>query len=82
VTAQMVVPFLIAAGNVSSAWCTGRHWIAGWPILLATQLGFIAYAAVTAQPGFWVQNIAMAVIAVINWRRWYRQRRKTQLEVA
>jgi len=73
VTPQLIIPWIIAVGNVGSAFCTGRGWIAGWPILLITQLGFIAYAVVTGQLGFLLQNVAMAVIAVVNWHRWWNR---------
>jgi len=69
------VPWLLAAGNVSSAFCTGKGLNAGWVLLVLTQLAFILYAVLTGQPGFLLQNVAMIAIGVYNFVKW-RKRRK------
>lgn len=71
-TPESWVPYLLAAGNVGSALCTGRKLTVGWPLLIVTQVGFVAYALVTGQYGFIFQNIAMAAIGAYNWRKWKR----------
>lgn len=69
------VPWLLAAGNVSSAFCTGKGLNAGWVLLVLTQMAFILYAVITGQPGFLLQNVAMIAIGVYNFVKW-RKRRK------
>lgn len=69
------VPWLLAAGNVSSAFCTGKGLNAGWVLLVLTQMAFILYAVITGQPGFLLQNVAMIAIGVYNFLKW-RKRRK------
>jgi len=69
------VPWLLAAGNVSSAFCTGKGLNAGWALLVLTQLGFIVYALATGQPGFLLQNVAMIVIGVYNFIKWRKKRK-------
>lgn len=72
------VPWLLALGNVSSAFCTGKGLNAGWVLLVLTQLGFIVYALATGQPGFLLQNVAMIVIGVYNFVKWRRRERKKE----
>jgi len=74
------VPWLLAAGNVSSAFCTGKGLNAGWVLLVLTQLGFIVYAVMTGQPGFLLQNVAMIAIGVYNFMKWRRKERREQDE--
>jgi len=74
------VPWLLAAGNVSSAFCTGKELNAGWVLLVLTQLGFIVYAVMTGQPGFLLQNVAMIAIGVYNFMKWRRKERREQDE--
>jgi len=74
------VPWLLAVGNVSSAFCTGKGLNAGWVLLVLTQLGFIVYAVMTGQPGFLLQNVAMIAIGVYNFMKWRRKERREQDE--
>jgi hypothetical protein len=77
----MWVPWLLAAGNATSALLTGRRFIEGWYVLAATQLAFIAYAFATDQHGFVLQNVVMIGIATYNtwhWRKDYVQRHPKQ----
>ena len=66
------VPWALAAGNATSALLTGKGKLAGWPVLAATQLAFIAYAFATNQVGFILQNVVMIGIAVYNAWLWTR----------
>lgn len=75
------VPWVLAAGNVASAASTGRRLIVGWPLLIVTQVGFVAYAVATGQPGFILQNVAMCAIGALNWRRWHLEARQCERSV-
>lgn len=75
------VPWVLAAGNVASAASTGRRLIVGWPLLIVTQVGFVAYALATGQPGFVLQNVAMCTIGALNWRRWHVEARRDRRSV-
>lgn len=74
------VPWLLATGNVSSAFCTGKGLNAGWVLLVLTQLGFIVYAVATGQPGFLLQNVAMIAIGVYNFVKWRRREREKECQ--
>jgi len=67
------VPWVLGAGNATSAILTGSHRIAGWPVLVVTQLAFIAYATATQQTGFILQNYLMIGIGVFNTFEWMRK---------
>lgn len=67
------VPWLLATGNVSSAWLSGRRNKWGWALLVLTQLAFIVYAILTMQYGFLLQNLAMMAIGVYNYVVWTRE---------
>lgn len=74
------VPWLLAGGNVSSAFCTGKGLNAGWVLLVLTQLGFVVYALATGQPGFLLQNVAMIVIGVYNFIKWRKKNKKKEVQ--
>ena len=65
-------PWIIAAGNVSSIWLTSRGKVAGFVVLIPTQLAFVFYAVVTHQDGFVLQNVVMAFMAALGWRKWVK----------
>jgi hypothetical protein len=64
------LPWLLAMGNLSSIFLTGRGRLAGFVVLVPTQLTFAAYAAFTDQLGFVLQGVAMASMAGVGWYRW------------
>jgi len=64
------VPWLLAFGNVLSALLVGRGKRSGWGVMMVTQPAFVAYALITGQPGFMLQNIAMQGIASKNYLTW------------
>lgn len=70
------VPWVLAAGNATSALLTGRKYIQGWYVLGVTQIAFVAYAIATEQHGFILQNIIMTMIAVYNTLHWRRDARQ------
>jgi hypothetical protein len=67
------VPWLIALGNVSSIFLTTRGKVAGFWVLIVTQLGFILYAVSTDQVGFVAQNVAMTGMGAYGVWRWMRK---------
>jgi len=71
-TLNQWVPWLLGAGNATSALLTGNRKLAGWPVLIITQLAFIAYAVATDQTGFVLQNYLMIAIATYNTFEWMR----------
>lgn len=72
VTLNQWVPWLLGAGNATSALLTGNRKLAGWPVLIITQLAFIAYAVATEQTGFVLQNYLMIAIGLYNTIEWMR----------
>jgi len=57
-------------GNLSSIFLTGRGKLAGFVVLVPTQLVFAGYAAYTDQLGFVLQGVAMASMAGVGWYKW------------
>jgi hypothetical protein len=66
------VPWVLAAGNAGSALLVGARKLLGWPLMIVTQLAFIAYADATNQPGFILQNYLMIAIGLYNTMEWMR----------
>jgi nicotinamide riboside transporter PnuC len=64
---------LLALGNLSSIFLTGRGKLAGFVVLVPTQLVFAGYAAFTDQLGFVLQGVAMTSMAIIGWYRWVKR---------
>jgi len=71
-TLNQWVPWCLGAGNATSALLTGNRKLAGWPVLIITQLAFIAYATATNQTGFVLQNYLMIGIGIFNTLEWMR----------
>lgn len=71
-TLNQWVPWCLGAGNATSALLTGNRKLAGWPVLIVTQLAFIAYAVETNQTGFVLQNYLMIAIGLYNTMEWMR----------
>jgi hypothetical protein len=74
-------------GNLSSIFLTGRGKLAGFVVLVPTQLVFAGYAAFTDQLGFVLQGVAMASFAGLGWYRWvnkgvHRDARQTREKVS
>ena len=65
-------PWLIAAGNITSIYLTGRGKVAGFVVLIPTQLAFVIYALFTHQDGFVLQNVVMALMAGRGWYKWVK----------
>lgn len=63
-------PWIIAAGNITSIYLTGRGKVAGFVVLIPTQLAFVVYAVLTHQDGFVLQNVVMAAMAGRGWYKW------------
>lgn len=69
------VPYVISIGNVASFLLALRGlklW--GSVSLLAAQTVFVAYAALTGQPGFLFQNVLMIGSALYGVSVWWRAR--------
>jgi hypothetical protein len=63
---------VVGAGNITSVALTGTGRWLGWPVLIAAQLTFAVYGAITSQQQLWLLNVGMVAFAVIMWRRWHR----------
>lgn len=64
------LPLLVGTGNLISVALTGTGRWQGWPVLIAAQLTFAVYGALTSQQALWLLNVGMIVFASIMWRRW------------
>jgi hypothetical protein len=69
----LVSTFLFGPFNIVSAWLVGRGKISGWVVLVAVQLGMVAFGIATGYWGF-VMNLGMVVVGVVNYRRWRKTR--------
>jgi hypothetical protein len=74
---ELWVPWVLATGNVGSAYLSGKRNKWGWALLVFTQLLFVAYAIITGQYGFLLQNVVMATIGVVNYVKWMREDKAT-----
>lgn len=68
--------FLFGPFNIVSAWLVGRGKISGWVVLVAVQLGMVAFGIATGYWGF-VMNLGMVAVGVLNYMKW-RKRDATQ----
>lgn len=69
------VPYVISVGNVASFLLALRGLKLGGSVsLLAAQILFLAYAALTGQPGFLFQNVLMIGSALYGILVWWRGR--------
>lgn len=74
---ELWVPWVLATGNVGSAYLSGKRNKWGWALLVVTQILFVAYAIATGQYGFLLQNVAMAAIGVVNYVKWMKEDKAT-----
>lgn len=65
----LVSTFLFGPFNIVSAYLVGRGKISGWVVLVAVQLGMVAFGIATGYWGF-VMNLGMVAVGVLNYRRW------------
>ena len=61
--------FLFGPFNILSAWLVGRGKISGWVVLVAVQLGMVAFGIATGYWGF-VMNLGMVAVGVLNYTKW------------
>jgi hypothetical protein len=61
--------FLFGPFNIVSAWLVGRGKISGWVVLVAVQLGMVAFGIATGYWGF-VMNLGMVAVGVLNYVKW------------
>lgn len=61
--------FLFGPFNILSAWLVGRGKISGWMVLVAVQLGMVAFGIATGYWGF-VMNLGMVAVGVLNYMKW------------
>ncbi len=61
--------FLFGPFNIVSAWLVGRGKISGWVVLVAVQLGMVAFGIATGYWGF-VMNLGMVAVGVLNYMKW------------
>lgn len=69
---QEWVPYVIAAGNIISLLLTRDGHRSGFVLLVLAQALFVAYAELTGQQGFFLQNVLMTILAVHSWVEWTR----------
>lgn len=69
--AALAASFLFGPGNMVSALLISHGKKAGWAVMVAVQLGMMAFGAMTGYWGF-VMNAGMVVMGVYGYVRWRR----------
>ena len=64
--------FLFGPFNIVSALLVGRGKISGWVVLIAVQLGMVAFGVATGYWGF-VMNLGMVAVGVFNYTKWRKR---------
>ena len=62
-------PFLLTALSWVVQWQCGTRPRLGWLLCYGANFAWIAYAAVSDQPGFVLGGVVTSLIAIRNWRR-------------
>lgn len=70
ISPDIAVQLGISALVLASVWQAGNHRVSAWPLLIAGQGLFLAYAVHTGQLGFPLLNLGMIAIGIRNWVAW------------